>query len=166
MLCPVCNKEMVEEDLGGVKVDICKNGCKGIWFDWCELTKLDEKNEGFGNTLQEALSHPRVNDENREKINCPKCDLPMHIHKYKSTKEVNVDECYACGGFFLDSGEFRAIRDNFMSKEEEQQYLNSLLGGVSGYQEMKLDTAKKKERAEALRKYTRFMRLSYYATGR
>jgi len=157
---------MVEEDFGGVKVDVCKNGCKGVWFDWFELTKLDEKNEGFGNTLQEALDYTRTNEEGRAKINCPKCSLPMHIHKYKSAKEVNVDECYACGGFFLDSGELRDIRDNFMSKEEGEQYLNSLLSDMPGYQEMKLDTAKKKERAEALRRYTRFMRISYYATGK
>ena len=35
-----------EEDFGGVKVQVCRDGCKGIWFDWGELAKLDEKNEG------------------------------------------------------------------------------------------------------------------------
>ena len=34
MNCPICKKEMVEEDFGGVVIDVCKNGCKGIWFDW------------------------------------------------------------------------------------------------------------------------------------
>ena len=45
MNCPVCGKEMVSEDFG-VNVDVCENGCKGIWFDWGKLAKLDQKNEG------------------------------------------------------------------------------------------------------------------------
>ena len=77
MKCPVCNTEMVEEDFGGVKVDVCKDGCKGLWFDWVELIKLDEKNEGFGNALNEALNCS-VRYEHRGKINCPSffCQAP------------------------------------------------------------------------------------------
>lgn len=126
MNCPVCGKLMVEEDFGDVQVDVCKNGCKGIWFDWCELKRLDEKNEGLGRALEEALKSPQVNDEDRGPIKCPKCGIAMHAHKYSSAKEVNVDECYSCGGFFLDSGELRQIRDNYMSEEERDAYVNKL----------------------------------------
>src|SRR5437868_4029401 len=104
MNCPVCKTTMPERDFGGVKVNVC-DGCKGIWFDWFELAKLDEKNEGVGQALQDALHSSRVNDENRGPIPCPKCNLPMHRHQFKYDKEINVDECYNCGGFFLDSGE-------------------------------------------------------------
>ena len=166
MNCPVCQKEMVEEDFGGVKVDVCKNGCKGIWFDWLEIGKLDENNEGFGNALEEALNYPRVNDENRGKITCPKCSIPMHIHKYQSSKELNVDECYSCAGFFLDSGELKGIRDTFMSELEEAEYMQKLLEEIPVYQETKKDLEKEKMRAEAIRNYTRFLRLSYYITGK
>lgn len=165
MQCPVCQKEMVEKDFGGVKVDVCKNGCKGIWFDWMELTKLDEKNEGASNALKEALHYPRINDENRGKIKCPKCGIPMHIHQYISSKEVNVDECYACGGFFLDSGELKEIRDTFMSEQEEKKYLQKLLNDIPRYQQAVVDQEKERTRAEALRRYTRFLRFRYYATG-
>jgi len=166
MNCPICQKEMVEEDFGGVVVDVCKNGCKGIWFDWLEIGKLDENNEGFGNALKEALNYPRVNDENRGKINCPKCNILMHVHKYKSSKEVNVDECYSCAGFFLDSGELKGVRDNFMSAQEETEYMQKLLEEIPGYQEAKKDLEKEKMRAEAIHNYTRFLRLSYYMTGK
>src|SRR6185312_14840058 len=120
MKCPVCQKNMSEQDFGGVKVDVCRDGCKGIWFDCFELSKLDEKNEGVGNALQEALHYPRVNDENRGNLTCPKCEKSMHRHLYKSDKEVNVDECYNCGGFFLDSGELTEIREHHMSEQEEE----------------------------------------------
>ncbi|UCD57386.1 MAG: zf-TFIIB domain-containing protein, partial [Candidatus Hydrogenedentota bacterium] len=114
MKCPLCKKEMVEEDFGGVKVDVCVIGCRGMWFDWFELSQLDDKHEGFGNALKEALDYPRVKDERRGEINCPKCGIPMLRHKYESAKEVNVDECYGCGGIFLDSGELKVIRDTHM----------------------------------------------------
>jgi len=157
---------MIEKDFGGVMVDVCKDGCKGIWFDCFELTKLDEKNEGLGNALQEALNYPRTNDEDRGKINCPKCNIPMHVHKYQSSKEINVDECYSCGSFFLDSGELKVARDTFMSEQEEGEYLQKLLKDNPSYQKAKKNLEKEKARAEALRRYTRFLRLSYYMTGR
>jgi Zn-finger nucleic acid-binding protein len=166
MECPVCSKEMVEQDFGGIKVDVCKDGCKGIWFDWAELIKLDEKNEGFGTALEEALHYPLKNDENRGTIKCPKCGIQMHTHKYQSSKEINVDECYVCGGFFLDSGEIKAIRDTFMNEEDEEKYTETLLKDIPAYQEAKKNLEKEKLRAQAIRNYTRFLRLSYYITGR
>jgi len=51
----------------------------------------------------------------------------MHAHKYSSAKEVNVDECYGCGGFFLDSGELREIRENYMSEGERNAYVQKLV---------------------------------------
>ena len=165
MKCPACKKEMIVEDFGGVKVDICKEGCKGIWFDWNELIKLDEKHEGFGHALKEALNYPRNNDSKRGQIECPKCGIPMQIHKYQSAKEVNVDECYSCGGFFLDSGELNAIRDNFMSEEERQAYAQKIINELPQYSQAQKDLEKDKLRALAAKKYTRFIRLSFYVTG-
>ncbi|MFC1650306.1 zf-TFIIB domain-containing protein [Candidatus Latescibacterota bacterium] len=166
MICPVCVSEMIEEDFGGINVDVCKNGCRGIWFDWAEIVKLDENNEGFGSALEAALKFPKTNEENRGNIQCPKCGIPMHIHKYKSSKEINVDECYVCGGFFLDSGEFNVIRDTFMSEEEEEQYNITILKDIPSYQGAQIDLEKEKMRAKAIRRYTRFIRLSYYMTGK
>ncbi|OHB85748.1 MAG: hypothetical protein A2Z38_11475 [Planctomycetes bacterium RBG_19FT_COMBO_48_8] len=119
---------MVEEDFGGVSVDVCKNGCKGIWFDWGELMNLDENHEGVGRVLEEALKSPRQNNPTRGPLNCPKCGIKMREHKYRNAKEVSVDECYSCGGFFLDSGELKQIRDNYMSEDEREVYVQSLVG--------------------------------------
>jgi len=166
MNCPACQKEMIAEDFGGVIVDFCKDGCKGIWFDWRELNKLDEQNEGLGQALKQALNCERINDENRPPLKCPKCQLPMHVHKYESEKEVNVDECYKCGGFFLDSGELKVIRDNFMSEGERDAYMQKILKDVPGYQEEKQDLEKDKQRTEAIRRFTRFLRVSYYLSGK
>ena len=56
MDCPACGKSMIEESFGDVQVDVCKSGCKGIWFDWGELKELDESHEGVGKAIEEALS--------------------------------------------------------------------------------------------------------------
>jgi hypothetical protein len=112
-------------------VDVCKNGCKGIWFDWGELKDLDENQEGVGKALEEALKSSRKNDADRGPLKCPKCGIQMREHKYKHAKEINVDECYACGGFFLDSGELKQIRDNYMNEDERETYVKKLIGETS-----------------------------------
>ena len=147
MNCPACGISMVEEDFGGILVDVCKNGCKGIWFDWGELKDLDENHEGVGKALEEALQSSRKNDSNRDPLMCPKCGMKMREHKYRNAKEVNVDECYACGGFFLDSGELKQIRDNYMSEEERDTYVKRLVGETP----LGEDTQKTTLRAEGCR---------------
>lgn len=130
MECPVCKKIMSVQDFGGVKVDVCNTGCKGIWFDWFELTNLDEKNEGMGDLLKQALNSDHHKDSNRGRINCPKCQNPMAAHFYQSSKDVTVDECYQCGGFYLDSGELEVIRENFMSQQDRAEYVKQLTARI------------------------------------
>ena len=130
------------------------------------MVKLDEKNEGLGEALKETIKYPRTNNEDRQRINCPKCDIPMRAHKYQSAKEINVDECYACGGFFLDSGELKDIRDNFMTEEEENKYCQKLLDDMPGFKEAQADLEKRKSRSDALMNLTKYVRLSYYRGGK
>jgi len=146
MNCPVCGKTMIEADFGDAYIDICKHGCKGIWFDWGELTKLDENNEGFSKAIEEAMLYPRINKPDRPQIKCPNCGIPMRPHKYKSSKEVSVDECYACGGFFLDSGELCQVRENFMNEAERDAYVQKLLDDDPRWQQYK----EEKQRAKAM----------------
>jgi uncharacterized protein len=163
--CPACGKTMVDQDFGGVQAHTCANGCKGIYFDWLQMQKRDHKNQGFGDALQAALQSPRSNDTNRERLHCPKCSLLMYRHQFALDKEVNIDECYGCGGMFLDSGELKELRDHSMSPQEEQAYLNKLVEDMPETKELERQEEKDEQRAEALAKYTRFLRLSYYATG-
>jgi Zn-finger nucleic acid-binding protein len=128
MKCPVCSKEMVPENFG-INVDVCENGCKGIWLDHDELQNLDENNEGLGEALR---------------------------------KEVNIDECYNCGGFFLDSGELKEIRDTYMSDQEVHDYMQKLINGIPEYQKEQADLKKLERREEAINRFTKFLRISYW----
>jgi len=137
---------MVQEDFG-LKVEVCEDGCKGIWFDHSELEKLDQVGEGMGPALETALRSPRMNTAPRGPINCPRCGIQMHTHKFKRDKEVNVDECYSCGGFFLDSGELKEIRDHYMSDAEVKVYADQITSAVPGFDgaERELDYETKRE---------------------
>jgi len=152
---------MTTEDFG-IEVDVCANGCKGIWFDHGELRELDEQNEGLGVALEAALRSPRRNDAERGRITCPRCNIPMHTHRYDRAQAVNVDECYGCGGFFLDSGELTGIRDHFMDDAEVAAYAQQMASTVPEYTHELHDTQVGEKRRQAIQKLTRFLTLRYW----
>ena len=156
---------MTERDFGTAHVDICESGCKSLWFDAHELAQLDEHHEGAGAALREAVKSPRDNSSSRQQLSCPRCRIPMQAHLYQRSKEVNVDECYNCAGFFLDSGELRAIRDTFMSDEDRELYRSKLLAECPQYASTRQSIAAERERTEAIRHLTRYLRLSYWLGG-
>lgn len=161
MKCPVCNKEMVQENFG-VNVDICENGCKGIWFDQGELWMLDEKDEGLGAALEAALRFPRDNAGKRGQIKCPKCSSSMQTHRYKNAQEVNVDECYNCGGFFLDSGELTELRNNHMTDAQVSAYADKIINSIPEYAQAMKDLEAQRKRVESIQKFTKFMTIGYW----
>lgn len=144
MECPACHKAMEQEDFGDALVDVCKEGCGGIWFDWSELQLLDEKHEGLGQSLQGALNSPRHKDNARGRINCPKCHVPMVAHFYKSETMVTIDECYSCGGFFLDAGELEVLRENHLDDAQREQIVETLLAHNPGFTKAELELDKTK----------------------
>ena len=40
---------------------------------------------------------------------------------------VTVDECYGCGGFFLDAGELELVRKYHMTENERDQCIQKIL---------------------------------------
>lgn len=161
MKCPACSNEMIEKDFGGVLIDVC-NGCHGLWFDWMEIVKLDESHEGMGKALEDALNDPRTNDENRKQLSCPKCNTRMQKHLFKNDKEVNVDECYKCGCFFLDSGELNHIRTHRLSEEERKEYAHRLMEVTNGIEQMEKNFKDSRQRTKAITTITKYISPSWY----
>ncbi len=118
--CPACGKEMKKIFLPeqGIYLDVCVNGCGGIYFDNREFKKTDEKNEDI-TPLVEALKDKTFKSVNEWDTRvCPVCGTNM-VKNYASAKhEVQVDECYSCGGIFLDYGELDKIRAQYDTEEE------------------------------------------------
>jgi len=163
MQCPACKNEMTEQDFGAAMVDVCVDGCWGMWFDWKEIAQLDEEHEGVGDALEKALNaKPQKKHTNREPINCPKCKKPMKSHIYKDTQGVLVNECYICGGFFLDAGQLRAIRDSLKNRKDKEKGIDfsRALEKSSIVREFKQKTEKEKLRNKAINKYSAILRIN------
>lgn len=121
--CPACNNTLTPCDTGSITVDICINGCGGIWFDRGELNKIDNGEETEGLVLYGIEKSPDVKvDSNAEKF-CPVCkDKKMAKHSYSPKQNIEIDQCDICGGIWLDDCELEKIRELFKNDGEKQAY--------------------------------------------
>ena len=111
MKCPACFNELTELHVGGPTVDACRGGCGGIWFDAFEMQKADEERETTGNALLEIPRDERLVVDSSRKRECPRCaGVKLYRHFYSAKRQVVVDECPNCGGYWLDAGELALIR--------------------------------------------------------
>lgn len=118
--CPACGEQMTKVlTKEGVNIDICIEGCGGIWFDNRELAKFDEYDEKAEDILN-SLKDKKFKqvDTNAERI-CPICNTKMVNHKYSINTDVEIDECYNCGGKFLDNNELELIRKSKQPTKEQ-----------------------------------------------
>ena len=111
MKCPACFNELTETKFGGVSVDVCKGGCGGIWFDAFELQKVDEQEEISNEWLPHIERDPAVQVDSSLKRACPRCDgVKLKRHFFSARRQIDVDLCPGCGGYWLDAGELEKIR--------------------------------------------------------
>lgn len=124
MHCPACSEELERLNVAGVELDICRDGCGGIWFDQHEFSKFDEPLEYAGDELLEIESGMKDTTLDRKAPRlCPRCDdQKMQRHFYSPKQEIEIDECDRCGGMWLDYGELIRIRNKFSSDETRAAY--------------------------------------------
>jgi len=138
MKCPACGKELSQKPAGdNITVDVCEGGCGGIWFDRFELEKVDNLEEAEGESLLNIQKSPEVEVNPNLRRHCPKCSsIPMMRHYYSIKKQVLVDECPKCAGFWLDGGELAEIRSQFNSEMEKEivteQYIADIVNKYMG----------------------------------
>lgn len=111
MKCPACDYDLTEMELGGVKVDACHGGCGGIWFDAFELQRVDEQREVPSQHLLRIQRDPGLRVDLARKRACPRCEgVKLKRHFFSAKKQVEVDHCPNCAGYWLDAGELEKIR--------------------------------------------------------
>jgi uncharacterized protein len=116
--------------VGNLVVDVCQNGCGGIWFDAFELQRVDEENEAAGEPLLGIHRDERIVVDPSRKRECPRCDgIKLHRHFFSAKRRIEVDECPNCGGYWLDAGELAQIRNE---RTEVAQDKMSGGAGISG----------------------------------
>ena len=169
MECPACHNTLNPMDVGGVSVDVCNEGCGGIWFSWMELQRFDEPKESAGEELLDIARADGVTVDPGP-LHCPQCadEMQLKRHFFSVKRDVAVDECPRCGGYWLDPGELRAIRSAFDTVEARRDaaeaYFAETFGGrlAAAHAETEADL----ERAQRVANMFRFICPSYYIPGR
>jgi uncharacterized protein len=111
MKCPACFNDLTEVQVGSLAVDVCQEGCGGIWFDAFELQRADEEQEVAGERLLHIERDERIQVDPNRKRDCPRCSgVKLKRHFFSPKRRVEVDECPSCGGYWLDAGELAQIR--------------------------------------------------------
>lgn len=111
--CPACGCEMVKiyDPNLEINVDVCANGCGGIYFDDKEYEIFRDNSDNIEDTLEFIMTaDPKKVDENKYR-NCPACKNEMIKSYMDGFKRVQVDKCINCGGIFLDYGELSVLRN-------------------------------------------------------
>ena len=149
LICPACGKEMekIFVKKANCFVDICTNGCGGIFFDNREYKKFDESFENIDEIKSALEGKAFIEVDKTFKRICPACGMKMIKNSTSIKGDIIIDECYRCGGKFLDYKELDNIRSEYATEEERSQavvdYLKQKMG--SEFEEMhKEKTAPKK----------------------
>ena len=169
MKCPACDRKLEQVTVSDVTVDICRSGCGGIWFDRFELQKFDEPHEEAGQQLLNTKTDSSIKIDRTKRLNCPKCeDTVMMRHFFSVKKQVEVDECPACAGFWLDVGELRHVRSLFATevarKEAAARYFQEVFG--EQLDALHGEGGEKTAKARQIANVFRFVCPSYYIPGK
>ena len=120
--CPACGKEMnkIYIHSANCNIDICVDGCGGIFFDNRELKKFDEQHENIDEVLAQYKNKEYIKQDESIDRTCPVCGSVMVKHKFSAKNNVEIDECYYCGAIFLDYGELEALRKEYETEEDRK----------------------------------------------
>src|SRR5258708_15744673 len=123
MKCPACFNNLSQMQVGNLVVDVCHDGCGGIWFDAFELQRVDEENEAAGEPLLGIRRDERLVIDLSRKRECPRCSgIKMRRHYFSAKRQVEVDECPNCGGDWLGArGKAQNPRRRTQNPQAEQR---------------------------------------------
>lgn len=118
MTCPACQRELVSITVDDLTIEVCHEGCGGLWFDSLELKRVDNPHEELGDVLAEIPANPVPDAPDRKRV-CPRCSGQKMRRHWLSG--IEVDTCPACAGTWLDGGELATLRDKGLAKTEEEE---------------------------------------------
>ena len=92
----------------------------------------------------------------------------MMRHYFTVSRQVEVDECPRCAGFWLDAGELQAIREQFATEEDRgasaQERFSTMFDAQ--IQAARAESERKAARAQRFAHLFRFILPSYYIPGK
>lgn len=137
MKCPACGEALVQFSAGDVEVDGCQNGCGGIWFDRDELFKFDEPSEFDHSPILSLMAACSAPPSMPNPKHCPRCENePLVRQTLDHENKIQMDQCWNCGGVWLDAGELLTLRSEFKTYADRQQAADDLIdNALKSYEE-------------------------------
>lgn len=121
--CPACNGVMKKVFIEETKtnVDICIDGCGGIWFDANEDKFYDEAHENIDEILSAYKNKEYLKVNQDFDRYCPVCGAKLKKTYTSDKRQVIIDECLSCGGKFFDYKELEAMRSEYKTEKERSE---------------------------------------------
>lgn len=169
MKCPACDNDLQKMTVDDLTVDVCQGGCGGVWFDAFELEKVDEAHEARGQALLDVKRDARLEVDHTRKRMCPRCEgMVMRRYFFSPNRQIEIDECPKCAGFWLDDGELMNIRTRFPTESDReraaQEHFEKLFGPQ--LEQMAAERNEKLARARSIAQMFRFICPSNYIPGK
>jgi len=162
MKCPACSTPLRVMKTEDMFVDVCKYGCGGIWLDRSEYKKVDQQSENAGHELLNVDYNPDIKVDHSRRRRCPRCENMVMARRFSSfRRQVEIDTCPYCGGYWLDRGELKRIRTLFDTEKDRYKATDKYLSDFQGkaleqYAKSEDQVQKQKKRDEST--MTRFFR--------
>ena len=116
MVCPACNKSLKSVPAGNQKIEVCAEGCGGVWLERVRDDDFDAAADAAAQSLADTSEAPPPNAEPSKRRVCPKCRLVVMMrHFFSIKKEAEIDKCGGCGGIWIDASALQAIRNQPVS---------------------------------------------------
>src|SRR5438093_11834423 len=94
MNCPACGTAMTEIAVSNVKIQACKGGCGGLWFDEWTLRKVDQPDQSAGETLLHVDQNAAVKVDPEKRRKCPRdAGIVMMRHFCSVKRDVVMEIC-------------------------------------------------------------------------
>lgn len=161
--CPACGKDLEKVFIPaqGINVDICTEGCGGIFFDNREFNSFDEKDEDISKILEKINNKEFKKVDTKAERFCPNCGTKMVKNCSSIHQTIETDDCYSCGGKFLDRDELLKIRAEYDTEEERDEDILRYVYKQVGQELAEVD----RKYADSITNRTRLQNIFYKLLG-
>ena len=136
MECPACENELTEHKVSGIKLDICRGSCGGIWIQHSQIKKIARLKLGAGSTLLSIDKADGVKIYRGAEHPCPQCKTTLlYRHFFSREFDTEVNQCAKCSGFWIDVGGLVKIMNSPQEQRKEllEKYFTAIMDGkISG----------------------------------
>lgn len=109
LVCPACQATLTPVTWKSIHLDVCSQGCHGIWFDYKELQAVESSDtlENLDAAFEGVFSKKPLKDtlnHNPDRI-CPRDKTLLERYEWNVGSGIVMDSCPDCHGIWLDAGE-------------------------------------------------------------